>query len=92
MGPVPAHVLLDLRTVEQIGHGWDIAVAAGLDPSAFRPVAEAAYDSSVQLFQRLPLGDRRPFATPVDLDYDAEPLDRLLALLGRDPRWQPPTA
>jgi uncharacterized protein (TIGR03086 family) len=83
-GELPGAVVARLRTVEALVHGWDLAVATGvvLDPPS--DVVEGALDFSRSMLQRLP-EDRRPFAAPVRVADDAAPLDRLVALLGRDP-------
>ena len=36
-----------------------------------------------------PVGDDVPFGRPVDVADDARPIDRLVAVLGRDPAWTP---
>ncbi len=37
-------------------------------------------------------GEGKAFGPRVDVADDAPPLDQLLALSGRDPRWRPDTA
>ncbi len=87
-GEVPGAVLLNLRTVEHAVHGWDLAVATGQPVTALNAAAEAMYESSVALLGRLPdLMSRRPFDARVDVGSDRQPIDRLVALLGRDPDW-----
>jgi uncharacterized protein (TIGR03086 family) len=67
-------------------HGWDLARAAGLDSHIDPAVAE----HFIAVFG--PQAGKWPdyFADPVPTD-STDPGDRLVALLGRDPHWSPPT-
>jgi uncharacterized protein (TIGR03086 family) len=90
-GEVPGDVLLTLRSVEQTVHGWDLARATGQSVAALNEPAAALYEPSAVLLERL--GGRRPnppFAPSVTVHENSQPIDRLVALLGRDPLWQPP--
>ncbi len=80
--PDAAAVALD----EVVVHGWDLAVATG-QPFAVAdgllPVVEAFVAS---------FGDERPpglFGPAVPPPAGATPLERVVALTGRDPRWTP---
>jgi uncharacterized protein (TIGR03086 family) len=94
---VPAGLLagdqvIVLRSVEHVLHGWDLAKAAGAPTLALDPVATALEGPARQLLAAVgerTLGERRPFAPPVDADETATPVDRLVAAFGRDPRWTP---
>jgi uncharacterized protein (TIGR03086 family) len=84
VGPMPAPVVERLRTVEALVHGWDAAEGAGQLLEVDDAVAERAIADSRELLGQLP-PDRRPFAPPVDVAPSARAIDRLAALLGRDP-------
>jgi uncharacterized protein (TIGR03086 family) len=81
-GTLPGRVACELRVVEALVHGWDLARATG------RPLefpAELVEESIA--FSRLQLGrvpaDRTPFGPSQPVTDDAPALDRLAALLGR---------
>ena len=81
-GTLPGVVACELRVVEAVVHGWDLARATGL-PLEFPAdlVEESIAFSRVQV-TRLPPG-RTPFGPPTPVSGDASALDRLAALLGR---------
>jgi uncharacterized protein (TIGR03086 family) len=87
-GTVPGAVALHLRLTELLVHGWDLARATG-QPTTGLPEDLAEQElafSQVQLGRIPP--DRSPFAPPQPADDAAPAVDRLAALLGRDPSTQ----
>ncbi|WP_127479970.1 TIGR03086 family metal-binding protein [Nocardioides pantholopis] len=84
IGPLPAPAILDLRTIEALTHGWDVARGTGRPLDVPEQVAERALEASRLLMARLP-ADRTPFAPPQPVDDAAPAVDRLAALLGRRP-------
>jgi uncharacterized protein (TIGR03086 family) len=88
VGPLPGRAAIQLRTVETLVHGWDLATATGQQlPASADSLAERVLGFSRQLLTRIP-EDRRPFGPPCPASDDAPALDRLLALLGREPGVQ----
>jgi uncharacterized protein (TIGR03086 family) len=83
-GTVPAAVALHLRIVEALVHGWDLARATGRTVSYPDDVVEQEIAFSREFLGRVP-PDREPFAPSRPVADDAPPLDRLVALLGRNP-------
>jgi len=85
IGPMPPATIAELRTIEALTHGWD--VARGVDAALLvdDSVPERAIAHSLALFDRLP-PDRTPFGLPQPIAHDAPAIDRLAALLGRDVR------
>ena len=79
-GEVAGLVVLD----ELVVHGWDIAVATGQSYDPPRPEIEAAA-AFVTSFDAP--RDGNLFGPIVPVADDASPLDQLLGLTGRDPRW-----
>jgi uncharacterized protein (TIGR03086 family) len=84
-GEVAGLVAID----ELVVHAWDLAVATGqpYEPTdevvtAARTFAEGFGDAD---------RDGSLFGPIVPVPDDASPLDQLLGLTGRDPRWRPPT-
>ncbi|GLW67425.1 TIGR03086 family protein [Actinomadura rubrobrunea] len=74
---------------ELVVHGWDLARAMG------RPYTpgQADVDACLGLVAGVQArGGPSPFGPPVAVPDDAPPLDRLVALTGRDPAWTPPPA
>lgn len=83
IGTVPVPVAAQLRLVEALVHGWDLAAATGQRLTVPDELAEQALTFTRASLGNVPAG-RRPFADPQPVADDAAPLDRLVALLGRD--------
>jgi uncharacterized protein (TIGR03086 family) len=84
---MPAAMVAVVALDELVIHGWDLASALGLPYKADQESIEAC-EQFVAATAR-PEGVPGLFGPPVPVDPDAEPLDRLLALTGRDPAWSP---
>ena len=84
VGTVPGKVAVDIRVVENVVHGWDLAAATGQRPP-FDEADVAAALAFTEGARSIVPADRRPFADPVPVGDDAPVLDRLVALLGRRP-------
>lgn len=82
IGDVPGSIALHLRIVEALVHAWDLARATGQALSAPAALVEDEIAFSEMALAMLP-EDARPFAPSVAVPDDADPLDRLAALLGR---------
>lgn len=86
-GPTSGLQLVGFALIETIVHGWDLAVATGR-PLAISEraiiAALAVSEESVDASMRTP----EFFGPPIEVDRRASPLDRLVALLGRDPSWR----
>ncbi len=89
VGPASGGQMMVLRTVEHVVHGWDVAVSQGLPTEDLDALAAPLIGVSEQLLAQLAgvLAERRPFADSRPVAADAPALDRLVALLGRDPHW-----
>jgi uncharacterized protein (TIGR03086 family) len=84
VGTLPGPAVVHLRTVETLVHGWDLARATG-QPAPFPDeLAEPELAFSRGLLERLPEG-RQPFGASRPVGDDAPAIDRLAALLGRQP-------
>ena len=86
---LPAEVAATVAIDELVVHGWDLAMAAGLSFAADEAMLNAAYGFAQAAVARDPDGSPGLFGPPVAVPGDAELLDRLLGLTGRDPAWQP---
>lgn len=82
IGPMPAPAIAELRTIEALTHGWDVARGAGVELTVDDAIAENAIAHSLTLMERLP-PERKVFGTPQPVADDAPAIDRLVALLGR---------
>ena len=85
-GRIPGADAVAIHVMELVAHGWDLARATG------QPLGMAPDIVETALAARLPgdaHGPGRPLADRVAVAGDAEPLDRLVAGLGRDPAWAP---
>ena len=89
VGPIelPGHVAGLVGLDELVVHGWDIAVSIGApyDPSPSEIEAAMSFVTSFDAPR-----DGNLFGPVVPVPERAAPLDRLLGLTGRDPRWRPP--
>jgi uncharacterized protein (TIGR03086 family) len=81
-GTVPGSVSLQLRLVEALVHGWDLAHATGQRVAFPDSVAEAALSFSQVATAQIP-ADRHPFGPPQPVQDAASAIDRLAAHLGR---------
>ena len=82
IGPMDAPAIAELRIIECLAHGWDVARATDARLEVDEAVAERAIAHSLALMERLP-PDREPFEPPLPVADDAPAIDRLAALLGR---------
>ncbi|SDG10980.1 TIGR03086 family protein [Lentzea fradiae] len=80
-GEVAAAVALD----EVVLHGWDLARATGQDFAVDEDLLQVVHGfvSSIGPDDR----DGSLFGAAVEVGSDASPLDRVLGLSGRDPKW-----
>lgn len=87
-GEIAGLVALD----EVIVHGWDIARASGRPYDADPDQVEACMQTmGPRPGEDRPVGPDVAFGRPVAVPADARPIDRLVAVLGRDPSWTPPS-
>lgn len=89
-GTMPGHVAATMHLIDTVVHGWDFARTLGVpyepDPAAVEaclPMSERISDDDAT---RAP---GRSFAHVVPTPGTSSDLDRLVALLGRDPNWRP---
>ena len=82
-GPTPAVEYASQMLVDLVVHAWDLARGAEVDDT-LEPESVAAALRYVQA-HAAELAGSGAFGQPVPVDSD-DPQDRLLALLGRDPR------
>ncbi|HWF42450.1 MAG TPA: TIGR03086 family metal-binding protein [Acidothermaceae bacterium] len=84
-GPSPGSMILGMILMEDIGHGWDLAMATDQSaPYSERSIkaAKAAAQANLKPEYR---GPDKSFGEIVVVADDAPPLDELIGLLGRDP-------
>jgi uncharacterized protein (TIGR03086 family) len=72
---------------EVVIHGWDVAVATGQPYNVSDDAAEAVREHMAGFTADGPV--EGIFGPAVDVDAGTAPLDRALALSGRDPDWRP---
>lgn len=73
---------------ELVVHGWDVARATG-QPYSAEPELLGAAQTFLGFFASpdAPAGPEVPFGPSRPVDDDSAPLDRVVALAGRDPAW-----
>ncbi len=84
VGTLPGPAVVHLRTVETLVHGWDLARATGRAAPYADELAEQEVPFTRDLLGRLPEG-RQPFAPTLPAAEESPAIDRLAALLGREP-------
>ena len=89
-GDSPAEVVGLVAADELVVHGWDVARATG-QPYDPEPAVLDAARSFLAMFASpdAPAGPEVAFGPSRPTPDDAPPLDRVVALAGRDPGWAP---
>lgn len=82
-GTAPGAVLVQVRVLEQLAHGWDIARATGQASDFPDDVAERSLAVARQTLASRPTGPGAPFGPELPAPGGAPTLDRLAAFLGR---------
>jgi uncharacterized protein (TIGR03086 family) len=86
-GSMAAPVIGMMMVGELVMHGWDLAVATGQRLEVDEEVVAAVHEATAAMAdQGRSYG---VFADEVTVPDDASPLDRVLAISGRDPSWRP---
>lgn len=88
MGDLPLAAVIDgFYSSDVFMHAWDLARATGQDAAFDRDSAVAMHAGLSAMGPALQASGQ--FGAPVPVAEDAEPIDRLMGLIGRDPLWQP---
>ena len=89
-GDSPSSVVGLVAADELVVHGWDVARATG-QPYDPEPAVLDAARSFLAMFASpdAPAGPEVAFGPSRPMPDDAPPLDRVVALAGRDPGWAP---
>jgi uncharacterized protein (TIGR03086 family) len=82
IGAVPGSTALQLRVVESVVHGWDLATATGQRVAFPDEIVEQALAFTISKLADLPPG-LPAFGPPRAVADDAPAIDRLVACLGR---------
>lgn len=89
-GDVPGAMYLGQRITDLLVHGWDLAVATDQDPSPAPDLARWAWEANEPHRELIEAAD--VFDDPVQVPDEADPLTKLLGLLGRDrAAWESPS-
>jgi uncharacterized protein (TIGR03086 family) len=84
--PLTAAALAGAGALEIAVHGWDVAQATGLPRPVPASLATVLTRTARQLVPR-PSARHPLFGPPLTVPAEADPSDRLVAFLGRDPYW-----
>lgn len=86
---VPGNMAIRAHFIDYVVHGWDMARALNVP---FH-LHDDFVDLALEVTQMVPTGEARKatsaFSAELPIAPDADPLDRILAHLGRNPSWQP---
>ncbi|MCR3720372.1 MULTISPECIES: TIGR03086 family metal-binding protein [Prauserella salsuginis group] len=85
VGAIPGIAAVQLRTVEDLVHGWDLATATSQRVDYPDDIVERALAFTRDQLASMEASEDGPFAPPQPHPDDAPPIDRLVALLGRRP-------
>ena len=85
----PAAQAISFHLIDYVAHGWDVARTLGLD---YRLTPELA-ETALRIALMVPDGDNRTepgaaFGPALPSSDNADPLRRILAILGRSPDWR----
>jgi uncharacterized protein (TIGR03086 family) len=80
---VPGAILVQVRILEQLGHGWDLARATGQSADFPDDVAERSLDVARQNLAARPTGPDAPYGPEQPAPEGAPVIDQLAAFLGR---------
>lgn len=83
-GEVPGLGLIELRLIEHLGHGWDLAKATGQPDRFPGSLAEHGLTVARRQLKDRPAGEHRPYGPEVQVPSDAPAIERLAGFLGRD--------
>jgi uncharacterized protein (TIGR03086 family) len=85
-GPFPASTAIGFHFVDCVVHEWDVAAALGVPPTVDADLAEAALPLAMSVPDDPDLrGPGRAFHAVCPTSPDMPTLDRVVAVLGRDP-------
>lgn len=85
-GPFPAPTAIGFHFVDCVVHGWDLAAALGVSPTVGPSLAEAALPLAASVPDDPDVrGPGRAFQAAVPTSPDIPALDRVVAMLGRNP-------
>lgn len=88
----PARMVALTAADELVVHGWDVARATGRSYDAEPDMIEAAREFlDAFVSPEMPSGPTVAFGPPRRVAGGVSALERVLALAGRDPSWQPVT-
>ncbi len=88
---MPGGMALGMILWEYLVHGWDLARATGQPWSPAAAATEQSLAFAPGMLTADYQGDGKAFGAAVPVPGTAPPLDRLLGLSGRDPRWPAPS-
>lgn len=88
MGDVPLLAVLDgFYSTDLYMHAWDLARATGQEINLDTDSAVSMHAGLSAMGPMLQASGQ--FGQPVPVPEDADPVDRLIGLIGRDPHWRP---
>ncbi|MEU7058080.1 TIGR03086 family metal-binding protein [Streptomyces sp. NPDC046197] len=90
LGPLPLPLAAAAAAMDAAVHAWDIAVATGQDRALGNQLAEGIWPAAERLVDHL-RDSYGVFAAARAVPDGCGRAEALLAFLGRDPHWTPPT-
>lgn len=88
LGPQRGRDALAVHQADLLVHGWDLAEATHQDATIDAELATFALDTERAFIRDEMRGEGRAYADPLPDDPGADPPARLLAFVGRSPRWR----
>jgi uncharacterized protein (TIGR03086 family) len=82
---LPKEMAAGINFIDALVHGWDLAIALGLDAVLDPELAIAGLEISRQVIQDDFRGPGKGFGYVVEVPDGASPSDQLVALMGRQP-------
>lgn len=88
-GDTPGATLIGFMVMEQLAHGWDLALASGRAPAYDDDLAAEAL-AMAEAFDDPSIRVPGMFGPVVTVGAHEPTIDRVAGFLGRDPDWSPP--
>jgi uncharacterized protein (TIGR03086 family) len=80
--------LVTTLTTDMLVHTWDLARADGQDVELDHELCRLGYERAAKSREQFEASDM--FGVEVEVADDADVCSKLLGIMGRDPRWEPP--
>jgi uncharacterized protein (TIGR03086 family) len=91
---LPVAIVVQMHLIDTLVHGWDVAATLGVQGDYVARLDTEVVAAALAMSEQIPDDESREapgaaFGHALPAPDGADPWTRVLALLGRDPAWQP---